>query len=83
MGLDVGFALGLIVARPWRGPKLMWSWMAVAAALLFVEMWTQERGMHAIWHPRRFITGALLAYPIGVAIANVVLPSRRDATSPH
>ena len=83
MGLDVGFALGLIVAAPYRGPKLMWTWMAIAGALLFVEMWTQERGMHPIWHTTRFVTGALLAYPIGVAIANVVLPSRRDATSPH
>jgi len=83
MGLDVGFALGLIVASPYRGPKLMWGWMAIAGALLFLEMWTQERGMQPIWHPTRFITGALLAYPIGVAITNAVLPSRRDATSPH
>ena len=83
MGLDVGFALGLIVAMPYRGPKLMWGWMAIAGALLLLEMWTQENGMHPIWHPTRFLTGALLAYPIGVAIANVVLPSRRDATPPH
>jgi uncharacterized membrane protein len=84
MGLDVGFGLGLVVAMPYRGPKLMWGWMAIAGALLFVEMWTQERGLHPIWHATRFLTGALLAYPIGVAIANVVLPSRpQNASPPH
>jgi len=79
MGLDVGFALGLLIAAPYRGPKLMWAWIAIAGALLVVEMVTQNRGMHPIWHVTRFATGALLAYPIGVAIAAVVLPSRRDA----
>ena len=82
MGLDVGFGLGLVVAAPYRGPKLMWIWIALAAALLFVEMWTQERGLHPIWHVTRLVTGALLAYPIGVAFANVVLPSPRHAKAP-
>ncbi len=79
MGLDVGFALGLLIAAPYRGPKLMWAWIAIAGALLVIEMVTQNRGLHPIWHVTRFATGALLAYPIGVAIAAVVLPSRRDA----
>lgn len=76
MGLDVGFGLGMIVARPYRGPKLMWSWMAIAGALLALEIVTQNRGMHPIWHTTRFVTGALFAYPIGVAISAVVIRSR-------
>jgi uncharacterized membrane protein len=75
-GLDVGFGLGLAIAAPYRGPKLMWGWIAVAAALLVVEMVTQESGLHPIWHVTRFVTGALLAYPIGVALAVVVVGSR-------
>jgi uncharacterized membrane protein len=74
-GLDVGFGLGLAIARPYRGPKLMWAWVAVAAALLAVEIATQEAGIHPIWHVTRFATGALLAYPIGVAFGAVVLAS--------
>jgi uncharacterized membrane protein len=79
MGLDVGFALGLLIAAPWRGTKMMWIWIAIASALLFVEHATQERGLHPIWHVTRFGTGALLAYPIGVALATIVLRSSRDA----
>jgi len=68
MGLDVGFALGLIAGAPYRGPKLMWAWMAVALVLLLAEHYTQEWGLHPIWHWTRFVTGALLAYPIGTAV---------------
>ncbi len=68
MGLDVGFALGVLIARPWYGTKWMWIWIAIAAALLFVEMQTR----HPIWHVTRFVTGALLAYPIGVAVMAMV-----------
>ena len=78
-GLDVGFGLGLALGAPWRGFKLMWGWIAVAAAVLVVEMITQDRGLHPIWHFTRFATGALLAYPIGVALTAVVLRSRPDA----
>jgi uncharacterized membrane protein len=76
-GLDVGFGLGLAVAAPYRGPKLMWGWIVAATVLLLLEMITQERGLHPIWHVTRLATGALLAYPIGVAFAAVVLGSRR------
>jgi uncharacterized membrane protein len=76
MGLDVGFGLGLVIGWPYRGPKLMWSWMAIAGALLAIEIVTQNRGMHPIWHVTRFATGALFAYPIGVAITAIVIPSR-------
>ena len=78
MGLDVGFALGLLIAAPWRGPKLMWGWMALAGALLVIEMVTQNRGLHPIWHVTRFATGALFAYPIGVALSAIVVPSRAE-----
>ncbi len=80
MGLDVGFALGLVVARPYRGPKLMWSWMAIAGALLVLEMLTQNAGMHPVWHVTRFATGALFAYPIGVALAAIVVRSRPEVS---
>lgn len=79
MGLDIGFGAGLVIAAPYRGPKLMWSWMAIAGALMAIEIITQNRGMHPIWHVTRFATGALLAYPIGVALSAIVIPSRADA----
>ncbi len=79
MGLDVGFGLGLAIGAPYRGPKLMWGWVAVAGALLALEMFTQESGLHPIWHVTRFVTGALLAYPIGVALTAVVVGSRAHA----
>lgn len=80
LGLDVGFALGLVVARPYRGPKLMWTWMAIAGALMALEIVTQERGLHPIWHVTRFATGALFAYPIGVALAAIVVRSRPEVS---
>ena len=55
----------------------MWGWIVAATVLLLLEMITQERGLHPIWHVTRLATGALLAYPIGVAFAAVVLGSRR------
>jgi uncharacterized membrane protein len=79
MGLDVGFALGLLAGKPYRGPALMWAWMAVALALLLVEHFTQEWGVHPIWHSTRLLTGALLAYPIGAAVT--ALATGRTATT--
>ncbi len=72
MGLDVGFALGLMIGAPYRGPKWMWLWMAGALGLLLVEHFTQEWGLHPIWHATRFVTGALLAYPVGAAITRLM-----------
>lgn len=77
-GLDVGFGLGFAIAAPYRGPKLMWTWIAIAALLLSFEMLTQERGMHPIWHVTRFVTGALIAYPVGVALGATLLAAPRQ-----
>lgn len=72
MGLDVGMGIGLLAGAPYRGPKVLWAWLAAATVLLIAEMQTQELGMHPIWHPARALTGALLAFPVGAAITSIL-----------
>lgn len=67
-GIVSGLGLGLIIGRPYRGPRQLWITLAVASALLFLEMQTQEWGWHAVSHPTRLFTGFFLAYPVAAAV---------------
>lgn len=71
MGIDVGFGAGLAIGAPYRGPKVLWAWLAIAAVLMLIEVQTQESGLHPIWHATRALTGALLAYPVGAALTAI------------
>jgi uncharacterized membrane protein len=67
-GIVTGLGLGLILGWPYSGPRRLWITLAIASALLFLEMQTQEWGWHPISHPTRVFTGFLLAYPVAAAV---------------
>lgn len=70
-GLDLGFGLGLVLGWPYRGPLLLWAWLAVASVLLVLEVYTQGTSLHGIWHPSRLATGLLLSFPVGAAVTAI------------
>jgi uncharacterized membrane protein len=84
-GIVSGLGLGLVAGAPYRGPAaLRWTVLG-AAALLVIEMETQEWGWHPVWHPTRLLTGFLLAYPIGAAVTALAARPRKmddDAAEP-
>lgn len=67
-GIVTGLGLGLIVGRPYSGPRGLWTTLAIASAIMLVEVKTQELGLHPVWHPTRLLTGFLLAYPVAAAV---------------
>ena len=67
-GIVTGLGLGLILGYPYGGPRRLWITLAIASALLFLEMQTQEWGWHPISHPMRLFTGFFLAYPVAAAV---------------
>ena len=67
-GIVTGLGLGLAIGRPYRGPNVLWACVAIASALLVLELLTQEWGWHPVWHPTRLLTGFLLAYPVAAAV---------------
>jgi uncharacterized membrane protein len=90
-GIVSGLGLGLVIGRPYRGPTVLWACVAVASALLVLEMLTQNWGWHPVWHSTRLLTGFLLAYPVAAAVAALVrrgppvkpretVPARRHPT---
>lgn len=72
LGLFGGLGLGLLIARPYAGLRMLRITVSVAATLLFVELTTQDLGWHPVFHPTRLLTGFLCAYPIGAAASALV-----------
>jgi uncharacterized membrane protein len=67
-GIVTGLGLGLLIGRPYSGPRQLWITLAIASALLLLEMETQEWGLHPVSHPTRVFTGFFLAYPVAAAV---------------
>lgn len=80
-GLDLGAGLGLLVGWPYRGPMLLWVWLALASVLLFLDVYTQGAGLHGIWHPSRIATGMLLSFPVGAAMTAIMKRASKEEAS--
>ena len=63
-GIVTGLGLGLIIGRPYRGPKQLWITLGIASVLMFIEMVVIDKS----WHSTRLFTGFLLAYPVAAAV---------------
>ncbi len=70
LGLYVGAGLGLLVGRPALDVSALRLWLTVAAAALFVELFTQDLGWHPVFHPTRILTGFFVAYPLGAFVTS-------------
>lgn len=66
-GIFAGLALGALIMRP-RVDLARWRIVvAVATALMLLDVVTQDLGVHPIWHATRVATGLLFGYAIGAA----------------
>jgi uncharacterized membrane protein len=67
LGLFEGLGLGLLIAWPFYGLRVLRITLSVAATFLFLELTTQDLGWHPVFHPTRLLSGFLASYPIGAA----------------
>ena len=81
LGITTGAGLGLLLGWPYYGVRALRISVSVAAALLFVELTTQDLGWHPVFHPTRLLTGFLVAYPLGAA-ATALASMLRNARTP-
>ena len=75
-GIFAGLALGALVLRP-RASLARWRVLVgAAAALMVLDVVTQDLGLHPVWHATRVASGLLFGYAIAVAC---LLSMRRAA----
>jgi uncharacterized membrane protein len=76
-GIFAGLAIGAVIARP-RLPIAVWRRALVAvAAVMVLDVVTQDLGLRPPWHPARIGTGLALGYCMVVAFLTHLAPVRR------
>jgi uncharacterized membrane protein len=68
-GIHFGLGLGAAVRRPRLSPGALRGWVLAAAALMVVDVGLERYGWHGPVALLRVLTGLLLAYPVGAALA--------------
>jgi len=63
-----GLGLGALVLRPRLGAWPLRIWVAVAALVMVLDVWTEALEMRPSFGPLRILSGLLLAYPVGAAL---------------
>ena len=66
-GIFAGLALGALILRPCLSLAHWRVVVALASALMLLDVVTQDLGVHPIWHVTRVATGLLFGYAIGAA----------------
>ncbi len=77
-GIYFGLGAGALVVRPRLRPAVYRVWLLVAALALMLDVATELLAMRPAWAPLRFLTGALLGYPVGVSLVLATRPSAVD-----
>lgn len=67
-GIYFGLGGGALLARPRLTPFPYRVWVAVAALALLLDVVTEVLAMRPPFGPLRFVSGALLGWPVGVAL---------------
>jgi uncharacterized membrane protein len=76
-GIFAGVALGGLLAWPRVGMGA-WRWvLGFAAAVMIIEVATQDLGIHPVYHPTRIATGVLLGYAMAAAAVTNIGPFKR------
>lgn len=75
-GIYAGLGLGALVLRPRLDVWPLRVWVGAAAVAMILDVVTENLGMRPPSGWVRFLTGTLLAYPVGAAL---VLTARGDA----
>jgi uncharacterized membrane protein len=69
-GIYLGFGLGALLLRPRLRPTWLRAWVLLASALMLLDVLSEAFGLRAAWAPLRVLSGALLSYPVGVALVH-------------
>ena len=80
-GIWMGLSVAASLAWPDIPVRTLRIVVPVAAALLLLDVVTQDLGLHPVWHATRLATGLLLSVPMGGAIGATIareLQGRRD-----
>lgn len=67
-GIYFGFGLGAALRKPRLTPPQLRAWLGGACALMLTDVALESYGWHGAWAWLRLATGALLGYPVGVAL---------------
>jgi len=67
-GIYWGFGLGALIAWPRSSAAQLRAWVLAASVLMLLDVATEALGLRSAWAPLRVLSGALLAYPVGVAL---------------
>jgi uncharacterized membrane protein len=67
-GIYLGFGLGALLLRPRLGPTWLRAWVLLASALMLLDVLSEAFGFRSAWAPLRVLSGAVLSYPVGVAL---------------
>ena len=63
-----GLGLGALVLRPRLDAWPLRIWVAIAALMMILDVWTEALEMRPSWAALRIFSGLLLAYPVGGAL---------------
>jgi uncharacterized membrane protein len=76
-GIYFGLGAGALLRRPQLTPRTLRLWIALAATVMIADVLLEAYALHGPWSLLRLTTGALLGYPVGVALASATLTARR------
>jgi uncharacterized membrane protein len=71
-GLYLGLSLGAAMAWPELSGRALRVVVPLSAALLVLEVITQDLGLHPVFHPTRVLSGLLVSVPLGGALGAVI-----------
>jgi len=69
-GIYLGFGLGALLLRPRLRPTWLRAWVLLASALMLPDVLSEACGFRPAWAPLRVLSGAILSYPVGVAVVH-------------
>jgi uncharacterized membrane protein len=83
-GIYFGLGLGALVRWPRLSARGLRTWVFGAAALMIVDVALEHARLHGSWAPLRVLTGLLLSFPAGAAVALLLQrdPAERTTHSP-
>jgi uncharacterized membrane protein len=80
-GIYFGLGAGALLRRPQLTPRALRLWVALAATVMIADVLLETYALHGPWSLLRLTTGALMGYPVGVALGHATLGGSRSRAS--
>jgi uncharacterized membrane protein len=77
-GIWIGLSVSATIGWPSLPMRALRIVVAVAAALMLVEVVTQDLGWHPVFHPTRILSGLLISVPFGGALGALIARELRS-----